>query len=153
MKLIEAKELNNEVKIAVVVSRFNTEVTDLLQQETLERLKELEINPDNITVVHVPGAIEIPIVTQRLVATEQFKAVIALGCVIRGETSHHECVCGQASLGCQRIALDSGVPVIFGVLTTENLEQALDRVNGKKGYKGRDAADAALEMISVLEQV
>ena len=115
--------------------------------------KHVTINSENITVAYVPGAIEIPVVAQRLARSKKYHAIIALGAVIRGETSHYDYVCEQVSQGCQRVMLETEVPIIFGVLTTENVEQARDRVNGKKAYKGREAADAALEMISVLEQI
>src|SRR5262249_4934638 len=102
--------------------------------------------------VWVPGAIEIPIMVQRLAKTTRYEAIIALGAVIRGETTHYDYVCQQVSYGCQRLALDYNLPVIFGVLTTDTEEQALDRVGGQHGHKGRDAVDTAIEMVKVLRK-
>ena len=104
-------------------------------------------------MIQVPGAIEIPLVAKLLAESNRYKAIIALGAVIRGETSHYDYVCDQVSQGCQKVMLDFNIPVIFGVLTTENEEQALARVGGVHGHKGIDAADAALEMIQVVEEL
>jgi 6,7-dimethyl-8-ribityllumazine synthase len=153
MKIIEVKDFGRHARIGIVVSRFNQAITGELLNETVTRLKELEISTDNITVVYVPGAIEIPIAAQRLAKTGKFNAIITLGAVIRGETSHYDYVCAQVSEGCQQVMMENDLPVIFGVLTTENQEQAEARINGKKCYKGREVAEAAMEMISVLEQI
>ncbi|OGT30456.1 MAG: 6,7-dimethyl-8-ribityllumazine synthase [Gammaproteobacteria bacterium RIFCSPHIGHO2_12_FULL_35_23] len=153
MKIIEVKDFGRHVTIALVVSRYNQEITDELLNEALARLKELEVRMENITIVHVPGAIEIPLAAKRLAQTKKYHAIIALGAVIRGETNHYDYVCQQTSSGCMQVMLEYNIPVVFGVLTTENVEQATDRIGGKKGYKGREAADTALEMISILEQI
>jgi 6,7-dimethyl-8-ribityllumazine synthase len=138
----------NHFRIAIVVSRFNTEVTEKLLAGAVTRLDELGITASHVS--WVPGAVEIPIVAQQLAKSQRYDAIIALGAVIRGETTHYDYVCQQVSYGCQKIALDQQLPVIFGVLTTENDEQALERVGGSHGHKGRDAADAAIEMIQLL---
>ena len=153
MKSIVAKNIEGGFNIAVVVSRFNEPVTEKLLECALERLSELEFSADKITVVHVPGAVELPIVAQRFAKAGNVDAVVCLGAVIRGETTHYDYVCNQASEGCQRVALDYDLPVVFGVLTTENKAQALARVGGKHGHKGSDAIDAAYEMVSVLKQI
>ena len=153
MKIIEVKDFGRHVAIGIVVSRFNQEITGELLKETLARLTELEVRQENITVVYVPGAIEISIAAKRLAKTKKYHAIIALGAVIRGETTHYDYVCQQASAGCLQVMMEYDLPVVFGILTTENFEQAEDRVGGKKGYKGREAADTALEMISILEQI
>lgn len=152
MKTIVAKEIKHE-PIALVVSRFNEDVTRELLKGAKERLQELNFNLEEITVVYVPGAVEIPIVTLKLAKTKRYKAIITLGAVIRGETTHYDYVCAQVSQGCQYVMLEHDIPVIFGVLTTEDEQQAFARAGGEHGNKGRDAVDAACEMISVLDQI
>lgn len=147
------KNIKESFNIALVISRFNEDVTRLLYEGAIERLKELAFLDENITTVWVPGAIEIPIAAQKLANSNQYKAIIVLGAVIRGETTHYDYVCQQVSFGCQKVALENQIPVIFGVLTTENEEQAFDRTGGKHGHKGRDAVNAALEMVSLLRQI
>jgi 6,7-dimethyl-8-ribityllumazine synthase len=153
MKELMVHDIKNQFNIAIVISRFNEEVTSALHDGAYRRLKELEFADDQITVVWVPGAIEIPIAAQRLARTEIYEAIVCLGAVIRGETTHYDSVCQQVSYGCQEVALRNDIPVIFGVLTTENEEQALARAGGSKGHKGRYAIDAAFEMVSVLRQI
>lgn len=136
--------------IALVVSRFNQEVTAKLLAGALERLRELEFDEGQITVVEVPGAVEIPLVLQKLSELNQFDALVALGAVIRGETTHYDYVCNLVSQGCQKISLKYKTPVVFGVLTTENEEQALERCGGRHGHKGREAIDTACEMVALL---
>jgi 6,7-dimethyl-8-ribityllumazine synthase len=140
------------MKIAIVVSRFNREVTERLLQGAIERLQELGLEHDDMPVAWVPGAVELPLAAQQFAKREEYDAVICLGAVIRGETDHYDYVCRQVSDGCQRVALDFDIPVIFGVLTTENEEQALARSGGAHGHKGRDAAEAAVEMIALMRQ-
>ena len=139
-------------KLAIVVSRFNDKVTQALLVGALNRLLELGISKDTVPVLWVPGAVELPLVAQQLAKTKQYQAVICLGAVIRGETDHYEYVCQQVSLGCQQVALNYDLPVIFGVLTTANKEQAFARAGGERGNKGREAVDAAFEMMAVMEQ-
>jgi len=145
------------LRIAVVVSRFNELVTGLLLEGTLGGLAQLGVDEGSITVAHVPGAFELPLVAQRLAASGDHDAVICLGAVIRGETDHHIHVGGQAAAGCQRVQLDTGVPVLLGVLTTDTLEQALARAgagaDAVHGNKGHDAAVAAVEMADLLRQL
>ena len=116
-------------------------------------MREQGFAEDDITIVHVPGAVEIPIAAQRLAQVGIYDAIVALGAVIRGETSHYDYVCEQVSQGCQHVALQNDIPVIFGVLTTENEAQAKDRIGGAHGNKGADAAMAAVETVSVLRQI
>jgi len=141
------------MKIAVVVSLFNEEVTQALLIGALERLEELGIELSEVPVTRVPGAVELPLVAQQYARSQRFDAVICLGAVIRGETSHYDYVCQQVSNGCQQVALQHNIPVIFGVLTTENKAQAMDRVGGTHGHKGRDSVDAAVEMIKVMREL
>lgn len=152
MQVIKVSKVE-QAPIAIVVSRFNHEITDELLKGCVERLYELEIQSENIVVLYVPGCVEIPLAAQRFAHSKKYEAVIALGSVIRGETSHYDYVCSQVSQGCQRVMLDEKIPVVFGVLTTENSDQAKARVGGNHGHKGREAADVAIEMISVLHSV
>jgi len=153
MKQYRVQDIKDCFNIAIVVSRFNSDITDKLLEGALGRLKELEFQEDQIAVAWVPGAVELPIVAQQFADTENFDAIVCLGSVIRGETSHYDYVCEQASQGCQQVALEHDLPVIFGVLTTETKAQALDRAGGDHGHKGREAVDAAYEVVSVIDQI
>lgn len=153
MRVIHSKLVGTPFNIALIVSRYNQEITQKLYEGALQRLRELGVSEDQISVVWVPTATEIPLVAQRLAKLEYYEVIIALGSVIRGETDHYDYVCQQVSQGCQKVALDNNIPVIFGVLTTETEEQALERVGGSLGHKGRDAVDAAVEMVAVLRQI
>lgn len=139
--------------VAIVVSLFNREITQALKDGALKHLYERGVRANDITVVEVPGAIEIPLIAQRLAKTNQYEVIITLGAVIRGETSHYDYVCQQVSDGCQSVALAFEMPVIFGVLTVENEAQAWDRLGGKHGHKGVEAVDSALAMYSILQQI
>ncbi|MCH9769605.1 MAG: 6,7-dimethyl-8-ribityllumazine synthase [Gammaproteobacteria bacterium] len=140
------------VKIAIVVSEFNRPITDELLLGCKRRLEKQGVVLTDHDIKFVPGAVELPLIAQQY-ARQDYQAVICLGAVIRGETSHYDYVCQQASYGCQRVALTENIPVIFGVLTTENIAQAQDRLGGKKGHKGIDAADAALAMIDCMKSL
>lgn len=135
-------------RIAIVVSKFNSSVTEKLCASALERLNERGFTSEYLTIIKVPGAVEIPLAAQRLATTDLYEAVICLGAVIQGETDHYEYVCHQVSQGCQRVALDYDIPVVFGVLTTQNETQALERI-----YKGKEAVDVAIEMVEVLREI
>ncbi len=134
------------LKVAVVVSRFNEEITDKLQDGAIEYLEECD--GVHIELFRVPGAVEIPLTCQ-WVLNRGFDGVVALGAVIRGETSHYDYVCNSVTDGITQLMLKTNKPIAFGVLTTENEEQALDRVGGKHGHKGRDAAQTVMEMIGL----
>ncbi len=151
MKIIDLqKNAPVPFNVGIVVARFNPEVTSRLLEGALGRLKELGFNDDKITVVHVPGAVEIPLIAKKLIEGARFRAILALGAVIRGETSHFDYVCLMASNGCQQLSLESGTPVVFGVLTTENEAQAMERSGGSMGNKGADAVDTAMEIVALL---
>lgn len=150
---ISVRDIHSRYNIAIVVSRFNEKITQVLVEGALHRLRELEFSDDQVTLVSVPGAIEIPITAQRLAKTRNYAAIIALGAVVRGETSHYDYVCEQVSWGCQHVALTQDIPVIFGVLTTETTAQAMERAGGVHGHKGRDAVDTAIEMVATLCRV
>ena len=143
----------NGVRVAVVTSRFNDLVTDRLLAGCLDGLDRLGVDPASVTRASVPGALELPLAAQRLAASGEHDAVICLGAVIRGATDHHIHVGGQCAAGLARVQLETGVPVVFGVLTTDSLEQALERAGGKSGNKGFDAAATAVEMVDLLSQL
>ncbi len=155
MKHIKAVPADNQkpFPIAIVVSRFNRAITEELLQGALKRLNACGFGDEHVTVVEVPGAVEIPLVAKRLAKQNRYHAIIALGAVIRGETSHYDYVCQQVSDGCQRVALEFETPVIFKVLTTENDDQAWDRLGGRHGHSGVDAVDCALAMHYILSSL
>lgn len=140
-------------RFALVVSRFNDLVTERLLDGALNALQRLGADEDAITVAWVPGAVEIPVVASKLAASGKYHAVITLGAVVRGATSHFDHVCSMVASGVAEASASSGLPVIFGVLTTDNMEQALDRAGGKAGNKGAEAAHAAVEMVTLLKQI
>lgn len=142
-----------DYRIAVITSKFNQPVTEALRTGAHQRLLELGCLPNNIEHFSVPGAVEIPLIAKKLALKGLYHAIITLGAVIRGETTHYDYVCQQVSYGVQQVALEHQIPVIFGVLTTENGDQARDRVGGNHGHKGVDAADAALEMIQLINTI
>jgi 6,7-dimethyl-8-ribityllumazine synthase len=138
---------------AIIVSEFNAHITDKLLSGALERLKEHGIKDDQIKTFRVPGAIEIPLIAQLLAKQKKYAAIICLGAVIRGETGHYDFVCKQVSDGCQKVMMEHDLPVIFGVLTTENNAQAEDRVGGAHGHKGKYSADAAITMVEIIKSL
>ena len=138
------------LRIATVVARFNDHVTCLLAEGAAATLAEHGVTGDDAPVYWVPGAFELPVVAKRLAESGAFDAVVCLGAVIRGDTPHFDYVAGESAAGLSRVALDTGVPVVFGVLTTDNLAQALDRCGGAEGHKGAEAAATALETAALL---
>ena len=140
-------------RFAIVASQFNGAITERLLVGAKQALTEHAVPDSSIDVTWVPGAFEIPLVAKTLAATGSYQAVICLGAVIRGETSHFEHVGREATAGIASVALDTGIPVLLGVLTTETVEQALDRSGGKAGNKGYDASLAALEMANLMERL
>jgi 6,7-dimethyl-8-ribityllumazine synthase len=141
------------LRIGLLASRFNETITKSLLDGALSALRRHGLDDASITVAWVPGAFELPLAAKRLAASGEFDAIVCLGAVIRGATTHYDYVCGQAAAGCARVSLDTGVPVIFGVLTTENIEQAIERSGTKAGNKGFDSAVAAIEMADLLGQL
>jgi 6,7-dimethyl-8-ribityllumazine synthase len=140
-------------RFALVVARFNGTIVEDLVAGALDGLRRHGVGDDAIDIVRVPGSFEIPLVAQRLAATGKYAALICLGAVIRGETSHYDHVAGEAAGGVARASLSTGVPVIFGVLTCETLEQAINRAGGKAGNKGFESALAAIEMVNLLRKL
>ena len=149
-----AKEITGNLdgeglRVAIVVARFNELITTRLLRGALEGLESHEVKKENINVVWVPGSFEIPSVANTMAKSGDWDAIVCLGAVIRGETAHFDYVAGEAASGIARVSLDSGIPTIFGVLTTDNLEQAMERSGGKIGNKGRDAALGSIEMANL----
>lgn len=140
-------------KYAIVVGEFNQHITEKLLEGALSRLEEHGITQDHIAVFKVPGAVEIPLAAQLLAKKREYLAIICLGAVIRGDTDHYDYVCEQVSQGCQQVMLAFEIPVIFGILTTNNEQQAQDRIGGKEGHKGKDAADAAIAMVNIVKTI
>lgn len=153
MRSIEGNLDASGARWAIVNSRWNSFITERLLEGAVDALKRHGAPDDAVTVARVPGAFELPLVVQRLAASGDYDAVIALGCVIRGATPHFDFVAGEVSKGLSRVALDSGVPVSFGVLTTDTIEQAVERAGTKAGNKGWEAATAAIEMVSIMRQI
>ena len=153
VRQIEGQLIAGDEAYAIVVSRFNDLVTRRLLDGGLDTLRRHGAAEDKIIVAWVPGSFEIPLVAERLVRSGGFAAVLCLGTVIQGQTSHHEYINQQVAAGIHRAGYDSGVPVLFGVLTCESLEQAFDRAGGKAGNKGSEAALAAIEMVNLLKQL
>jgi 6,7-dimethyl-8-ribityllumazine synthase len=141
------------MRLAIVAGRFNGDVTKLLLAGALDDLRDHGLDPDSVPVVWVPGAFEIPLAAKRLAESGELDAVICLGAVIRGDTPHFEYVAGECASGISRVALDTGVPIAFGVLTTDDRDQALARAGGAEGNKGAESAATAVEMVDLLRQL
>jgi|SRR5215211_213095 len=141
------------MRVAIVASRFNGDVTELLLDGALDALRSFGLDTDLVSVVWVPGAFEIPLVAKRLAESGEVDAVICLGAVIRGDTPHFDFVATECASGISRVALDTGVPIAFGVLTTDDRDQALARAGGTEGNKGAEAAATAVEMVDLLRQL
>ncbi|HAH71125.1 MAG TPA: 6,7-dimethyl-8-ribityllumazine synthase [Succinivibrionaceae bacterium] len=154
MNKIEGGLPCREGRFAIVVSRFNSFICERLVDGALDVLKRQgEVPDENITTVHVPGAIEIPLVCKKLAQSGRFDAIITCGCVIRGSTYHFEVVSNECAKGLTQVTLETGVVITNGVLTTDNLDQAVQRAGSKMGNKGAEAAAAALELVNVLKQI
>ena len=140
----------NEEKFCIVISRFNEFIGSKLLSGAIDELKRHGVDENNIDVVWCPGAFEIPLVAKKCAKSGKYAAIITLGAVIKGSTSHYDYVCAEVSKGVASVSLDTNIPVIFGVLTTDNIEQAIERAGTKAGNKGSDAAKAAIEMANVM---
>jgi 6,7-dimethyl-8-ribityllumazine synthase len=152
-KIIEGELLVRDLRFGVVIARFNDFVVEPLLRGAVDALKRHGAADKQIEIVRVPGAFDLPVVVRKLALSRRYEALIALGAVIRGQTPHFDYVAGECASGLARIALESGVPIAFGVLTTDTMEQAVDRAGGKAGNKGADAALTALEMANLLRRL
>ncbi|MGI6211218.1 MAG: 6,7-dimethyl-8-ribityllumazine synthase [Anaerovoracaceae bacterium] len=154
MRIIEGKiGSSKDIKIGIVCARFNSFIVTRLLDGALDTLRRHEVNDNNIDVVYVPGAFEIPVAADKMTAGGKYDAIITLGAVIRGATPHFDYVCSEASKGIAQTALKYGVPIMFGVLTTDTIEQAIDRAGTKSGNKGAECAQGAIEMIDLMRQL
>ena len=153
MKVFEGKFNGKGVKIAIVAARFNEFITSKLIGGSEDILKRHEVQDDDINLFWVPGAFEIPLIAKKLAHSKKYDAVITLGAVIKGSTPHFDYVCAEVSKGVAHVSLESEVPVIFGVLTTNSIEEAIERAGTKAGNKGADVAFGALEMIDLIKNI
>ena len=151
---VEGKVVAKEgMKVAIVASRFNEIIVNKLLGGAVDGLVRHGVEEENITAAWVPGAFEIPVVAQKLAQSKKYDAVICVGAVIRGDTTHYDYVCNEVSKGVAQVGLSTGVPVLFGIITTENIEQAIARAGSKAGNKGYDCALSAIEMVNLLDQM
>ncbi|WP_434359167.1 6,7-dimethyl-8-ribityllumazine synthase [Parasalinivibrio latis] len=154
MKVIEGAIAAPNAQIAIVISRFNSFINESLLEGAVDALKRMgQVSEENITVIRVPGAYELPLVAKRVAKSDRYDAIVALGSVIRGGTPHFEYVAGECNKGLAQVALEFDTPVAFGVLTVDTIEQAIERAGTKAGNKGAEAALSALEMVNVLSQI
>lgn len=153
MKILEGKLVAESEKFCIIIARFNDFIGSKLLEGALDELKRHGVKEENIDIVRVPGAFEIPIIAQKVAITKKYNAVITLGAVIKGSTPHFDYVSAEVSKGVAQVSLQTGVPVIFGVLTTDNIEQAIERAGTKAGNKGSDAAKTAIEMANLVKQL
>lgn len=153
MKIFEGNLIPKNIKIGIVAARFNEFITSKLLSGAMDGLLRHDVQEDNIHVAWVPGAFEIPLIASKMAKSQKYDAVICLGAVIRGSTSHYDYVCNEVSKGIASVSLESGVPVLFGILTTENIEQAIERAGTKAGNKGYDCAVSAIEMVNLIREM
>lgn len=154
INLIEGKVVAKPgMRVGIVASRFNSFIVSKLLDGAVDGLVRHGVEEENITACWVPGAFEIPVVARKMAESDKYDAVIAVGAVIRGSTTHYDYVCSEVSKGIAQVGLQTGKPVMFGVITTENIEQAIERAGSKAGNKGYDCALAAIEMINAMEQI
>ena len=153
MNIFEGKLVSEQIRVGIVAARFNEFITSKLLGGALDCLKRHNVSEDCVDVAWVPGAFEIPLIALKMAGSGKYDAVICLGAVIRGSTTHYDYVCSEVSKGVAHASMQSGVPVIFGVLTTENIEQAIARAGTKEGNKGYDCAAGAIEMVNLLREI
>ncbi len=153
MKKFEGKFNGKGIKIGIVAGRFNEFITSKLVGGAVDVLKRNDVNDEDIDIAWVPGAFEIPLITKKMAESKKYDAIITLGAVIKGSTPHFDYVCAEVSKGVAQISLQSGLPIMFGVLTTNNIEEAIERAGTKAGNKGSDVAFGALEMIDLIKNI
>ncbi|MCX7615056.1 MAG: 6,7-dimethyl-8-ribityllumazine synthase [Clostridiales bacterium] len=153
MKVYEGKLVSEKIKIGIVAARFNEFIVSKLLSGALDGLSRHNVEESDIEVAWVPGAFEIPLIASKMAKSGMYDAVICLGAVIRGSTSHYDYVCNEVSKGIASVSLSTGVPVMFGVVTTENIEQAIERAGTKAGNKGYDCALGAIEMVNLIRSI
>ena len=153
MRVLEGNVVAKGIRVGIVAARFNEFITSKLVGGALDGLKRHDVKEEDIDVAWVPGAFEIPLIASKMAKSKKYDAVICVGAVIRGDTTHYDYVCNEVSKGVAQVGLQSGIPVLFGVITTENIEQAIARAGSKAGNKGYDCALSAIEMVNLLEQM
>ncbi len=153
VKYLEGKVVSKGIKVAIVGARFNEFITSKLIGGAVDALVRHDVNEDDITVAWVPGAFEIPLVAQKMAESGNYDAVICVGAVIRGATSHYDIVCNEVAKGIAHVSLDQGIPVMNGVLTTDTIEQAIERAGTKAGNKGFECGTGAIEMVNLIRQI
>ena len=153
MKTLEGKLVARGIRIGIVAGRFNEFITGKLLNGALDGLLRHEVKEEDIEVAWVPGAFEIPLIASKMAKSRKYDAIICLGAVIRGNTTHYDYVCSEVSKGIAAVSLNSDIPVMFGVLTTENIEQAIERAGTKAGNKGYDCAVGAIEMVNLIREI
>lgn len=153
MNTFEGKLVSSDIKIGIVASRFNEFIISKLIGGAMDGLLRHDVAEENIDLAWVPGAFETPLIAQKMAETGKYDAVICLGAVIRGATSHYDLVCNEAAKGIAHVSLESGIPVMFGIVTTDTIEQAIERAGTKAGNKGFDCAVSAIEMVNVIKQI
>ena len=153
MKKLEGKMISNGIKIGIVAARFNEFITSKLVDGAIDGLVRHDVKEKDIDITWVPGAFEIPLIASKMAKSEKYDAIICLGAVIRGSTSHYDYVCNEVSKGISAISLKYDLPVMFGVITTENIEQAIERAGTKVGNKGYDCALGAIEMVNLIKEI
>ena len=153
MNIYEGSFIPENVRIGIIVARFNEFITSKLLGGALDTLKRHNVPEDSIDVAWVPGSFEIPLIAQKMAKSGKYDAVICLGAIIRGSTIHYDLVCNEAAKGVAQVSLNSDIPVMFGIITTENLEQAVDRAGAKAGNKGSECAEGAIEMINLIRKI
>ncbi|GAA0693621.1 MULTISPECIES: 6,7-dimethyl-8-ribityllumazine synthase [Clostridium] len=153
MKIFEGNLIAKDLKIGIVAARFNEFIVSKLVGGALDALKRHDLDEENIDIAWVPGAFEIPLIASKMAKSKKYDTVICLGAVIRGNTTHYDYVCSEVSKGIATVALKSDIPVMFGVLTTENIEQAIERAGTKAGNKGFDCAVSAIEMVNLIHKI
>lgn len=153
MKVYEGKLVSSDMKVGIVAARFNEFITSKLLGGAVDALTRHEVKEDNIEVAWVPGAFEIPLIASKMAKSRKYDAIICLAAVIRGSTTHYDYVCSEVSKGIAHVSLNSEIPVMFGVLTTENIEQAIERAGTKAGNKGFDCAMGAIEMVNLIKGI
>lgn len=153
MHTFEGKLVSQNIRVGIVAARFNEFIVGKLIAGAMDALLRHDVREEDIDLAWVPGAFEIPLIAKKMAESGKYDAVICLGAVIRGATSHYDLVCNEAAKGIAHVSLDSGVPVLFGVVTTENIEQAIERAGSKAGNKGYDSAMAAIEMVNLVRAI
>lgn len=153
MKTLEGKLVSKSIKVGIVAARFNEFITNKLVGGAMDGLIRHDVNEDDIDVAWVPGAFEIPLIASKMAKSGKYDAIICVGAVIRGSTSHYDYVCAEVSKGIASVSLDAGIPVMFGVLTTDTIEQAIERAGTKAGNKGYDCALGAIEMVNLIREI